>query len=221
MTIDKEEVIGKLIHYGTIFGCLILIGISLLTMFSSGIYGYIYLPNNKSAIIHAISLLSLSSSFLAYYLILGFMFPLARSIVCLAISILNIQLYDFMWSIFSQASRGSGFSFGALISVIVLIALLQQFHNKHGVFRFANTWTPRRIAFMILIATFVLSFKGLIDTNFFNAMSLYDAGLGPDPNVGNIYWLFGKVIVFWILLPTIDRADYKVPLRLDPRVLVW
>jgi len=168
-----------------------------------------------------VSLFSLSLSFLVYYLMLGYLYPLSRSTICLTMIVWSTQLYDFIWSLFSQAIRGSGFSWVALVVTIFLTLLLERFDNKHGIFRFSPTWTGRRIVALVIYAIFVLSFKGLIDTGFFQAMALYDIGAGPDPNVGNIFWLIGKFMAFWLFLPLINRRDYKVSLRLDPRVLVW
>jgi len=216
-----DDLMGRFIHYSTIILSTVLVLYSLGTLIFSGLYSYIYVPWNGRAIIHSISLFSLSLSFLVYYLMLGYLYPLARAIICLAMTTWSIQMYDFVWSLFSQAVRGSGFSLPALIAVIFLTFLLERFDNKHGIFRFSPTWTCRRIAMLVLYAVFVLSFKGLIDTGFFQAMALYDIGAGPDPNVGNIFWLIGKFMVFWLFLPLTDRRDYKVSLRLDPRVLVW
>jgi len=216
-----DDMIGKFIHYSTITLSIILVFYSLGSILSSGIYGYIYPPGSYRAIIHSTSLLSMSLAFLVYYLMLGHLYPLTRAIVCLAMTVWSIHTYDLTWSVFSQVIRGSGFSWIAVMAVIIVTYLLVRFDNKHLIFRLSPTWTGRRLTMIILYAIFILSFKGLIDTGFFQAMALYDVGAGPDPNVGNIYWLIGKIIVFWLFLPLIDKRDYKVPLLLDPRVLVW
>jgi len=221
LTFKNDDLGGKFIHYCviTLSGSIILY--SVLSLVIHGIYSYIYLPWNGRAVIHSISLFSLSLSFLTYYLMLGYLYPLARTIICLAMSVWSIQAYDFIWSLFSQAVRGCGLSWTALLAVIIATFLLERLDDKHGIFRLSPTWTGRRLALIILYAIFLLSFEGLVNSGFFQAMALYDIGAGPDPNVGNVYWLVGKFMVFWLFLPLIHRRDYKVPLRLDPRVLIW
>ncbi len=212
---------GRLIHYSTIFLSAILVFYSLGTMLFSGVYSYIYPPGGGYAVIHSLSLFSLSLSFLVYYLMLGHLYPLVRSIVCLTITVWSIHTYDFFWSLFGQAIGGTGFSWGALVIALLMVGLIERFDNKHGIIKFASTWTGRRLSMLILYSIFILSFQGLVGSGFYQGMALYTAGMGPDPNVGNIYWLMSKFMVFWLILPLIDKRDYKAPLRLDPKVLFW
>lgn len=218
---QEHDPIGLLIHYIGIFGPISLTCISLFFIYLYGLYGYVYLPNSSIAIIHSISLLSLSTSFLAYYVIMSYLYPLTRLIVSFAMTILGIHTYDFIWSIFSQSTRGQGFSWGALVFILIVVALLERFDNVHGIFKLSRMWSGRKLALVILYSIFLLSFKGLVDTGFYQAMTLYSKGIGTDPNVGNLYWLIGKIMGFWLIFPLIDRNKTKAPLQLDPRVLYW
>lgn len=223
--VDKEDIIGRLIHYSSLFIPIILIQWSVLEIAFHGLYSYIYPPGWTRAIIHSVSLLSLSASFLVIYSIMGYLYPLTRLIVTSVFTNLSIHIYDFTWSFSSYVVRGRGLSLIAAIAILILSLLLERLSNKHGVFDInffrGDIINTREVGFIALILIYVLSFVTMSCTGFYQAMTLYTTTGGPDPNVGNIWWLIGKVVVFWLPLPLIDRRDLKVPLRLDPRVLVW
>ena len=123
-----------------------------------------------------------------------------------------------MWSWFSQIVRGTGFNFKALIAVAIAVVLIERLDNKHGFFGRSSLGT------LIVASIFGLSmlcFVGMSATGFWQKMELYDMKLGSDPNVGNVFWLVGKMSVFWLLFPMVKRRDYEVPLKMDPKVLVW
>ena len=218
---DRPNLPGIALHILTIIIPYSVALFSLISLATKGIYSYTYLSSQGRALCHSVTLFSLSSSFLAYYLSLSHLYPLTRLITCLAISVWSIHAYDFVWSLSSLAVRGTGSVTLSLISLSVTSAILFFLHEKHGVFRFSRTWGTRRLAFLLLILIYVTAAKGMINSGFFQAMELYDQGLGPDPNIGNPFWLVSKVTVFWLFLPIIDRRGYSVPLRLDPRVIVW
>jgi len=98
---------------------------------------------------------------------------------------------------------------------------MERLDNKHGYVYRTRVLTLRRLVQFILFCIYVLSFQGLIRSGFYQAMELYDQYGGPDPNVGNIFWLVSKVVVFWLLVPMIRSEGDSAPLRLDPRVLIW
>lgn len=212
---------GRFIHYSALSLSTILALYSLGTMLSSGAYGYVSLPGSSRAIIHSISLLSMCVAFLKIYFTMKYLLPLVRAIVTLSFTIFSIHLYDFIWSSFSYVIRGFGFSWPALLAIIIVFILLERLDNKHGFIEMKEFWTTRGLARIILYGVFILTFKGLIDTKFYQSMSLYEQGLGPDPNVGNIYWLIGKILVFWIPITVIRFQGEKAPLRLSPKVLIW
>jgi len=223
--VDKEDILGRLIHFFSLLIPVTLIQRSVLEIVFNGLYSYIYPPGWTRAIIHSVSLLSLSASFLVIYLTMGYLYPLTRLIVTTMFTVLSIHIYDFTWSFSSYVVRGHGFSLIATISVVILVLLLERFSNKHGIFDInlfrVDVIRIHEMGFIALILIYVLAFILMSCTGFYQAMTLYTTTGGPDPNVGNIWWLIGKVVVFWLPLPLIDRRDLKVPLRLDPRVLVW
>lgn len=215
---SKEEFVGGSLHYTAIFAPATLIIYSAYMLITNGLYSYIYPHGWNRALIHSISLLALSSSFLVIYHFLKYLYPLARLIITLVFTVFSIHFYDFMWSLTSQVQRGHGFSGIALIGIVVTLILLERLDNKHGFIRATEIGflLAGTIAFSWYFSFGMMGFYG-----FWEKMSLYDLGLGSDPNIGNIYWLLTKVIVFLFPLPFIRRRNYSVPLKLDPRVLIW
>lgn len=215
---DKADVLGALIHYSALMLPSAMVVLSLWTIVTNGLYSYIYLPGWSRAIIHSVSLLSLLLSFLVTYLLLGHIHPLARSIMAGSFSVLSIHLYDFWWSTIKWVLLGYGFRIFPLIFVGAVGVLLERLDNKHGIFLFVRN---RIYLFCGVLLIISIVFGGMAMSGFYEDMSLYDQHLGPDPNIGNIWWLLSKITVFWLPVPLIQKLDYKVPLRLDPRVLVW
>lgn len=119
-----------------------------------------------------------------------------------------------MWSLNKHIQLGYGFRLVPLLCVIVVAVFLERFDNKHGIFDITkNQITKSVVCFSIFVFAFFMMRAG----GFYEAMELY----GLDPHVGSVGWILGKVTVFWILIPLIQVADFKAPLRLDPKVLVW
>lgn len=213
--LDREDLIGRFIHYLCLYTPTAVIGVSLVIM-STDPYGYIRIGGR--GIIHAISALSLSTAFLFIYLRLQYLYPLVRAIITGCFTILSIHLYDFTWSLGKYLRLGYDFRIIPLIAVAVLAGLLVWLDLKH---RYLNSGKEQIIRTLLYIVLFGLSFIFLMSGGFYEAMELYDNGLGPDPNVGCIIWAIGKITVFWVLIPLIQKFSHKAPLRLDPRVLIW
>jgi hypothetical protein len=218
---DTEEVLGVLLHYCCLIAPMVGVWYSLYHVVVDGIYGYIYLPGIDVAIIHSWSLFCILGFFWVTYYMLSYLMPLLRMIAALSLTIFSIQAYDFLWSAFSQAVRGVGFSWGALIASFILLVLLERMDNKHNFISVPRLFTTKHLFLLIGVAILFLSFKGLVDTGFFLAMTLYEQGLGPDPNIGNFYWFVGKTFCFYIVIPLVKLKKLRAPLRLDPRVLIW
>jgi len=214
----RDEFLGGSIHYTAILLSATLILYSTYIILRDGLYSYIYPAGWDRALIHSSSLLSISASFLTIYLMMKYLYPLARTIITMVFTIFSIHLYDFMWSLQSQKQRGYGISWVALISIVITLILIERFDNKHGML---NKTTNRFMLVGSLMFVWYLCFGMMYYSRFWKIMALYDLGLGPDPNIGNIWWLLGKVLTFWLPLPLIAQRDYSVPLELDPRVLVW
>lgn len=212
-----DDIPGRIIHSMALSFPFILIIYSLGCITTDGLYGYIYPPGWDRAIIHSASLLSLSTSFLVIYLMMGYLYPLLRAIVTLTLTVFSIHFYDLVWSFSSWSERGYGFSFLALLTVVIVLVLLERMDNKHG---FIEITRSGSILCSMILIIIIFAF-GMMAFGFWDAMSLYDVGMGPDPNIGNIWWLISKVVTFWLPVSVIERRDYKVPLKLDPRVLIW
>ena len=219
---DTEEILGVLLHYCCLIAPMVGMVYSLYHVAVNGIYGYIYLPGISAAIIHSWSLFCILGFFGVTYYMLSYLMPLLRMIVTLSLTIFSIQVYDFLWSAFSQAVRGVGFSWGALVASFMLLVLLERMDNKHNFISVPRLFTTKHLFSLIGIAILLLSFKGLVDTGFFQAMTLYEQGLGPDPNIGSFLWVARRPAVFCALIPWIKiKKGFVAPLRLDPRVLFW
>lgn len=212
---DKEDVVGRVIHYFSILLPLSVITLSLVIM-TNNPYGCIQIGGR--GVIHAISAIGLGTSFIFIYNRLAYLYPLVRSIITLCFTVLSIHLYDFMWSLNKHIQLGYGFRLIPLLSVIVVGVLLERFDNKHGMLDITRTQIMKSvICFFIFVFAFFMMGTG----GFYRSMELYELGLGSDPHVGSVGWVLGKLTVFWILIPLTQVADFKAPLRLDPKVLVW
>lgn len=212
---DKEDVVGRIIHYSSILLPLSVITLSLAIM-TNNPYGSIRIGGR--GVIHAISAIGLSTSFLFIYNRLAYLYPLVRFIITLCFTVLSIHLYDFMWSLNKHMQLGYGFRLLPLLFVAVVVMFLERFDNKHGIFNITRQQCTKSI---LCLFVFTLGFLIMRATGFYEAMELYELGSGPDPHVGSIGWILGKLTVFWIFIPLIQVADFKAPLRLDPRVLIW
>lgn len=218
MKLDRDDLIGHIIHYISLSVPLIVIAASLGIMVFVSPYEYIRIRLGGRGIIHAISALSLSSAFLFIYLKLQYLYPLVRVIITSCFTVLSIHLYDFVWSFCKYVQLGYDFRLSPLISISIVVVLLIQFELKH---RFLWNDLGQNVKMVLFSILFVLSFIALMDMGFYEAMVLYDNGLGSDPNVGCLPWVFSKVVVFWIFTPLLHKFPHKAPIRLDPRVLLW
>jgi len=113
---------------------------------------------------------------------------------------------------------GYGFRLFPLISVIIVAVLLERLDNKHGL---SNTTREQYAKSVLYFSIFVLGFLIMRASGFYEAMELYELGSGLDPHVGSVGWITSKLTVFWIFIPLIQTSDFKAPLRLDPKVLIW
>jgi len=219
---DIEEVTGTLLHYFCLFTPIVGMLYALGLVASNGIYGYVYFPGFTSPLIHSWSLFCVLGVFWVVYAITSYLYPLVRMIVALSFMVFSIQSYDFLWSAFSQAARGEGYSWPALVACAVLLVLLERMDNRHCFAKPPSFPTSRFLICILGIGVLLLSFKGLVDSGFYQAMTLYEHGLGPDPNVGSFLWAARRPAVFCAIIPWVRiRKDFVAPLRLDPRVLIW
>lgn len=212
---DKEDFIGRSIHYLCLYGPTVVMAWSLVIM-TRDPYGYIRFGGR--GIIHSISALSLATTFLFIYSRLRYLYPLVRAIITACFTVLSIQLYDFTWSFCKYLQLGYDFRLTPLLAVAIAGALLWFFNIKHNYLTLSKEPIVKSLFYAII---FVLAFGIMMMSGFYERMELYDNGLGPDPNVGCTSWAIGKVVVFWILTPLIRKSQHRSPLRLDPRVLVW
>ena len=212
---DKEDFIGRFIHYLCLYFPTVVMSWSLVIMTREP-YGYIRFGGR--GIIHAISALSLATTFLFIYSRLQYLYPLVRCLIAGSFSVLSIQLYDFTWSLCKYLQLGYDFRSTPLLAVAIMGALLWFFNIKHDYLTLRKEPIVKSLFYIVI---FVLAFGIMMKQGFYGKMELYDNGLGPDPNVGSTSWAIGKIVVFWILTPLIRKALHKAPLRLDPKVLIW
>ena len=108
-----------------------------------------------------------------------------RSLYAVALMVAGIHLYDSLWGLGSVFSGNGGYPVVPLISLIATMVLLVWLDSR-------NTYLKaRRVALIPLFATIVL-IGAMAFTGFYAEMSLYNAGVGVDPNVGNIWWMLSK-----------------------------
>lgn len=213
---DKEDVIGRFIHYSAILFPRILVALSIV-MLAKNPYGSFFIMGR--GVIHAVSAIGLGTAFIFIYHRLAYLFPLVRIIITLCFTVLSIHLYDFMWSLSKYLQIGIGFRLLPLIFVFIVGVLIERFDNKHGILNLNKSQAKKTVIFLLLI--FVSAFIMMMNGGFYENMELYEQGTGSNPHVGSVGWILGKITGFWLLVPLISGGNFKAELRLDPRVLVW
>jgi len=213
LDLDKSTLSGRVLHTFTIIFAFTGIVLSLFSIVNCGLYDYIQLD---FLVTHSITALSAAVSFLTTYMILSYLYPLNRLIVSLTLTTLAIHFYDFVWSIGYFLYTQQGLNWSSLLISLGLSFLLERLDNKHGIFR--KKYLATSLGLVVILISLMI---GLYRSGFYQGMVLYEQGLGPDPNQGNVWWLLSKIIVWWITVPLLDRRKTKVSLRMDPRVLLW
>lgn len=219
---DRNEVLGRVIHYTALIIPSAFIVFSLLFSVENtkpfgicdhvplGILGF-----------HRLTVISLCLAFLLHYLLMGYLFPLARFIIALTFVAFYAYLGGIMWTLNSYLVRGHGNILFLIVGFLIICFLLERLDNKHSMI---NRYKPSKWALVIVlifVALTLIGYVGMWKTGFWVMMELEDSGRSVgDPNQ-NIFWAIMKISVCGYLLPFINRSKMKAPLRLDPRVLVW
>lgn len=219
---DKEDVAGRVIHYMALLVPSLVIIYSL--FFSTGdtewfgIYNLVWYGTRS---VHSFSLIVMCASFLVHYSRMKYLMPLARFVITLSFR----QLYAFVggtfWMVNSYLVRGSGLILTNVLGIFAVIFLIDRLDDKHGVLRRYDLTKRARAVVLVILLLQLVAYVGMWKTGFWELMELDDMGMAPhDPN-RNPFWVLMRVTSFWFILPLISRSDYKAPLRLDPRVLIW
>jgi len=222
MAIDRDDVLGRVVHYSVLIIPSALIIFSLLfSVENSRPFGlYDHVPLGRLGI-HRLTMICLCSSFLLHYLLMGYLFPLARAIIALVFVVFYIYLGAFVWTLNSYLIRGHGNIPFLIVGLVVICILLERLDDKHNILNKHNLskWSP--IIVLTLVALRLTGYVGLWQTGFWEIMELVDLSFpAGDPN-RNPFWAIMKISDFGYFLPYIRRSRMKAPLRLDPRVLVW
>ena len=216
---DRDEVLGRVVHYTALIVPSALIIYSLLFSVGNtkpfGLYDHIPLGMFG---IHRLTTILLCFSFLFHYSLMSYLFPLARSIIALTLVMFCVYLGGITWTVNSYLVRGHGNLPFLIVGFTIVCILLERFDNKHGMLN------PSKWALVIVFILAVLQFIGYVGmwkTGFWEILELEDLGFPAGDANQNIFWAFMKITGLWYSLPFIDRQKMKAPLRLDPRILVW
>ena len=214
---DKEDIAGRVIHYVALLVPSLVIVFSLL--FSTGdggwfgIYNLVWYGTHS---VHAFSLITMCVSFLIHYSVMRYLMPLVRFVFALSFTLFYIYLGGIFWMINSYLVRQSGFLITIFLGFIAITFLIDRLDNKHGALKRYNLGMGARMIVLALLVLQLAAYVGMWKVGFWEVM---DVGPG-DPN-RNPFWVLMRVTGFWFILPLINRSDFKAPLRLDPKVLIW
>lgn len=136
-------------------------------------------------IFHALTALALCYAYCIGCERLKFLPIPSRQIYSASLVVAGIHFYDFFWGIGSLLSLKKGFPWGAAVSLFIA-SLLLVFLDKQNIFlKITNeTWS--------FFTVMLISFCFMALTGFYTKMSLYDLGMGSDPNVDNFWWILSK-----------------------------
>ena len=222
--LEKKDVIGRFIHYSVLIIPSLVILYSF--FFSVGGVGIYNIVRYGTRSVHGLSLVTLCSSFIIHYLWMKHIMPLARFVIAFSFILFYINLGGMFWMINSYLYRGTGIIMPSVlrfVAIIILIILLDKTHNilDYSIFSSHNFSILPFLFICSLFSCQFIGYLGLGITGFWDKMVLYDLGtLIGDPNL-NIFWVLVKVTSSWFILPLIKQSNYKAPLRLDPKVLIW
>jgi hypothetical protein len=158
-------------------------------MFFKGTYSYVTLG---FATFHAATLLCLGLGYLLLVRGLRRVEYQWRPPVAAMLLVLSAHLYDSIWGIVSLAFRGGPLPLGGFLGAGIATLIIWRLDRKMDVVR-PNLSLFALFTFMVVACLVALGRGG-----YYDAMTLYDAGLGPDPNM-NPLWLMSKV--FALLSP--------------------
>ncbi|MBW2671986.1 MAG: hypothetical protein JRD89_01055 [Deltaproteobacteria bacterium] len=216
MNRDTDTLAGVALHYTTLL--LPILGVVYALLFTArpaGIYSTVPIPGGTT---HKLTFILLCLSFLIYYSLMKYLYPLTRLVASLTMVTFQVHLYDFLWSLESLMYRGTLPNVFSFFFLIFCLYILHRIDNYHGVL---NLTKMRQGVFFLLFSLSLLGFVRMAYTGFWDKMALVDAGITiPDPNQ-NIWWIVSKVPTIFLFLPYIDTRDIRAPLRLDPRVVTW
>ena len=161
---------------GAMFIGLVFVGIN-------GLYSYV---NLFGVHFHAASLVTLGLVFLLATINLRMLTPPMRMTMACLITVLGIHVYDVLWGLVSMIYRDSPLPLGGILAAGIAVFILWRLNRNP---RFINYVF---FSFFIYLDICILALVLLGQQGYFQAMTLYDAGLGSDPNM-NILWLISKM----------------------------
>ena len=155
----------------------------------NGLYGYMNLAGIH---FHAASLFTMGLVFLLAAQGLRMLAtPMRMAVACLVVA-LGVHVYDVLWGLVSMLYRISPLPLGGVLGIGIAVFIMWRLNRNP---RFINYVFA---SFPILLIVCIVSLVALGQQGYFQAMTLYDAGLGPDPNM-NVLWLISKV--FGVSIP--------------------
>jgi hypothetical protein len=163
---------------------------------------------------HQLSVLMLITSFLLHWTLLRYLYPITRFVVASALMVWYIYTGNAFWTLNSVMFRLSGFYIFVYFGWVIVTYLLYQLNAKNSYIK-PDIDAGSRILVVGLMCLQIAGMLGMAFTGFWEAMTLSDMGLGPDPNQ-NIWWVVWKLSSYWMLLPLLRVSDLKAPLVLRP-----
>lgn len=165
---------------------------------------------------HRYTVLVIFSSFLVHWCATRYLYPLARFVACSSITVFYIYFHHLLWTINSLIFRGTGAWRLPFLGTVFVTAIIYQLNTKRGFFKWDLSKRDKLIIFGLLGAQ-IIGLIGMAATGFWEAMTLSDAGIGPDPNL-NFFWVLWKGVSFWMIYPMLRKSDLRAPLVLSPEV---
>jgi len=167
---------------------------------------------------HRFTLLVMFASFYLHWRVTDYLYPLARFVVNCLFATWYIYAQQLRWTLNSIIFRGTGWRFLALYAggLAFISLIMYRVNSTKGFLKIRLD--DNDILRVIWVSTLQLvAFIMLAATGFWEALTLSDVGLGPDPNA-SIWWLLWKLSSFWVLYPLLFKGSVPAPRRMDPRV---
>ena len=184
-----------------VFVRLIPLMVSIISMRQMWVNGTVFTYIKFGTLLHALTAIALCTAYVIGCNRLNFLPVPARQIYAMSLVVTGIHLYDVSWGVSSLISRGGPFSWVSLFSLFIA-SLLLIFLDRQNLFL-----EPTKLTWMFFIIM-IISLGAMSLTGFYSRMTLYDVGIGPDPNVDNRWWVLSKFSGF-LVMPFSTHRGYE------------
>lgn len=152
---------------------------------------------------HALTAMALCTAYIIGCTRLNFLPIPIRQIYSMSLVATGIHFYDVFWAIISLVSRRGAFSWGSLVSLFIA-SLLLIFLDGQNIFLETTklTW--------VFFTIMTISLSAMALTGFYSKMTLYEIGIGSDPNIDNYWWILSKFSGFLVMpFSTLRKHEAK------------